>query len=146
MRLQFVSGLLQLCVLVGALFFGKGVWGFAIDCDWRFWLWNLAPTTIGFGVYIDVHAIPSDTILKSPAQSGLVSWTILQLRAWKLEVDLPNSVVLLGHVYLRGMWFAVALRTDTQKPCVEKNWTACSKHGNHSRLNSQHNWRGLCDH
>ena len=43
-------------------------------------------------------------------------------------------------------WYDAAPRTNIKKmSCLKEIGLACSKHDNHSMLNSQHNWRDQYD-
>ena len=51
-----------------------------------------------------------------------------------------QSLLLIGNLYLGGVWLVVDLRTDTKMTCVYKRLDyMCSQVVNHSRLNTQHN-------
>jgi hypothetical protein len=41
------------------------------------------------------------------------------------------------------IWLGVDVRTDINRYVVKRDWTLCSKHVSHSKLNSQHG-RGIC--
>ena len=44
---------------------------------------------------------------------------------------------------LSGMWIGVTPIHGCQKGRLfKRDWIPCSKHDNHSRVNSLHNWRG----
>lgn len=61
------------------------------------------------------------------------------------EVNNPYFIshFLIGHLLLSGIWIAITLRMDTKKICVFiRDWIACSKYNNFSRLHSQHNLKG----
>ena len=66
----------------------------------------------------------------------------------ELKLHPSNSVSLTyssqSHISIwSGMWFGVAPRTDTKNTRVfEKDGTECSKYGNHSGLNIEHNGGG----
>ena len=65
----------------------------------------------------------------------------------KLRGTHPHLVFLIGHLDLSGVQLGVAPITGTKKDIVlKRNWTACSKYDDYSRLSSQHNWRYLYDH
>ena len=49
---------------------------------------------------------------------------------------------LIRHLYLNDMWLGVAPKYGCHKDVFRRDWTMCLKYVNHSRLNSQHNWRG----
>ena len=56
---------------------------------------------------------------------------------------MPNLVTCLyltSIFELYCMWFGVASENGYQKDMFERDWTACSKYNNLSKLNSQHNW------
>ena len=40
---------------------------------------------------------------------------------------------------MSGVWYGVALRTDTKNHVFERDWTVCYKrYDNHSKFNRQH--------
>ena len=61
-----------------------------------------------------------------------------------IEVSRSNSVILIGHLYLRGGRLGADMRMDTKNTCgLKKQWSTYSKFANQSRLNSQQNWGDL---
>ena len=57
-------------------------------------------------------------------------------------------LLLIGHLYLSGMWFRAVPRMDVTDTCFTGNKVACSKYDNYFKFNSQHNSGkgGLYDH
>ena len=53
-------------------------------------------------------------------KNGLICILMILACLYFIKVDAPNLVILIRHLYLSGMRFGVAPRTDTKKPCVEK--------------------------
>ena len=46
---------------------------------------------------------------------------------------LNRSLILIVHMYSCGIWLVVALRMDTKKTCVSRDWIVWSKYANHTR-------------
>lgn len=46
-------------------------------------------------------------------------------------------LMLIYHLHLTRAWLGAAPRMNTPKHVFQRNWTPCSKYGNHSRLKSQ---------
>jgi hypothetical protein len=55
---------------------------------------------------------------------------------------LIQLLILIGHLYLSGMWLGVVLRTNAKKTCVQKRLDYMLKYENYSKPNklSQHDW------
>ena len=63
------------------------------------------------------------------------------------KVSGPNSVTSLELTpRFEGCVVRCGSKNGHQKDLFKRDWTACSSFVNHSRLNSQHNWRNLYDH
>ena len=57
------------------------------------------------------------------------------------------SHLLIGHLYLSGIWQGLLLRMDKNNNCVSQwDWCTCSNYRHHSRLDNQKNCEDLCDH
>ena len=76
--------------------------------------------------------------LKASAKPNFTEKSILR------QSCLNWSVILIGHLYLSGMWLAP--KTDAKKTCVRKRLNYVLKYDHHSKFNSQHNWGDLYDH
>jgi hypothetical protein len=61
---------------------------------------------------------------------------------WGRHTSLIRLLFLLGHLHLSGMFFGAAPRTNAKKHVFKRHWITCSKYDDHSRLSSQHIWRG----
>ena len=63
-----------------------------------------------------------------------------------IEENEEEIVEVIMGLYLSGMWFGVATRTDIYiyiyKHEFNRYWIVCSKYDNLSKLNSQHNLGG----
>ena len=59
---------------------------------------------------------------------------IYLLNGLHIQISGLKSVILNGHLNLSGAWLGVDINGHQNGTCL-----------NHSRLNSQHNWRGLYD-
>jgi len=70
----------------------------------------------------------------------------------KFDLSIPRPLDLDGHsvkrpLYFSSAWCGVDVNTNPKKTCVQRRLDyMCSKHGNHSRLNTQHDWEKLSEH
>ncbi len=49
-------------------------------------------------------------------------------------------LIVIGHLFLSGMWLGVAPRTDTKKTCVQKRSDDVLKYDKECKRNTQRKW------
>ena len=65
---------------------------------------------------------------------------LVAILSFGCKVENNYLLLLLGHLYLSGMWFGVVPRVDINKTYVKRRLDCYSKYNNYSRFNSEHNW------
>ena len=54
-------------------------------------------------------------------------------------------LILIGHMYLSGMWLGMTLRRDTKKTCVlKRDWTTCLLYTNEPKRHNSSCYNTVC--